>query len=154
MRSAASSLNGIPLIVDVLLLATGYTCVAGARDTTATGGQPSGPSPTCTTPSRDTLAPPAGSANGKPGIHAQARAVLNKACHELSSARTVTYHAQTTFGSVLASGVKIAVAMDTAIQRPDHLANRLQQRSVQSITVYRRMRHFRTHGNQAAFRRA
>jgi len=45
-------------------------------------------------------------------------------CNELSSAKTITYHAEINFDSVLPSYVKLqyAAAMDTAIQRPDHLA--------------------------------
>ena len=59
-----------------------------------------------------------------PVIDAQVRKVLDNVCHELSSARTATYHAEITFDSVLPSGVKLqyAAAMDTAIKRPDRLA--------------------------------
>ena len=64
------------------------------------------------------------SANPARVIDPEVRAVLNRTCHELSSARTVTYHAEINFDSVLRSGVKLqyAGAMDTAIERPDHLA--------------------------------
>jgi len=59
-----------------------------------------------------------------PVIDPQVRAVLNRVCSELSSAKTITYHAEINFDSVLPSGVKIqyAAEMDTAIKRPDHLA--------------------------------
>jgi hypothetical protein len=65
-----------------------------------------------------------GSANAAPIIDPRARDVLNRACRELASARTVTYHSEINFDSVLPSYVKLqyAAAMDTAIERPDHLA--------------------------------
>jgi hypothetical protein len=49
---------------------------------------------------------------------------MKGACSELSSARTITYHAEINFDTVLSSGVKLqyAAAMDTAIQRPNQLA--------------------------------
>jgi hypothetical protein len=67
---------------------------------------------------------PASATNAAPLIDPEAREVLSRACRLLSSARTVTYHAEITFDSVLPSGVKLqyAAAMDTAIKRPDHLA--------------------------------
>jgi hypothetical protein len=62
--------------------------------------------------------------DGPAAIDPQVRAVLSKACTELSSARTLTYHAEINFDSVLSSGVKLqyAAEMDTAIRRPNRLA--------------------------------
>ena len=64
------------------------------------------------------------SSNEVPVIDPEVRAVLTRACRELSSARTVTYHAEINFDSVLSSGVKLqyAAEMDTAIRRPNRLA--------------------------------
>jgi hypothetical protein len=64
------------------------------------------------------------SANAAPIIDPEVRAVLNRACRELSSARTLTYHAEINFDSVLQSSVKLqyAAEMDTAIRRPNRLA--------------------------------
>jgi hypothetical protein len=66
----------------------------------------------------------AASSNEAPIIDPQVRRVLNRACRELSSAKTLTYHAEINFDSVLASGVKLqyAAEMDTAIRRPNRLA--------------------------------
>jgi hypothetical protein len=66
----------------------------------------------------------AASANTAPVIDPRVREVLNGACRQLSSARTLTYHAEINFDSVLRSGVKLQYAgeMDTAIRRPDRLA--------------------------------
>ena len=65
-----------------------------------------------------------GSANEAPVIDPRVREVLNRACRILSSARTVTYHAEVNFDSVLPSYVKLqyAAEMDTAIKRPNELA--------------------------------
>jgi len=59
-----------------------------------------------------------------PLIDPPVRRVMNRVCRELSSARTLAYHAEINFDSVLASGVKLqyAAEMDTAIRRPDRLA--------------------------------
>jgi hypothetical protein len=66
----------------------------------------------------------AAAANAAPVIDPQVRHVLNRACRELSSARTVTYHAEINFDSVLPSGVKLQYAgeMDAAIKRPNRLS--------------------------------
>jgi hypothetical protein len=66
----------------------------------------------------------AASSNEAPVIDPQVRAVLSRACRELSSARTLSYHAEINFDSVLSSGVKLqyAAEMDAAIRRPDRLA--------------------------------
>ncbi|MBV8360675.1 MAG: DUF2092 domain-containing protein [Deltaproteobacteria bacterium] len=66
----------------------------------------------------------AASANAAPVIDPEVREVLNRACRELSSAKTVTYHAEINFDSVLQSSVKLqyAAEMDTAIRRPNRLA--------------------------------
>jgi hypothetical protein len=66
----------------------------------------------------------AASSNEAPIIDPQVRRVLYRACRELSSARTLTYHAEIDFNSVLPSGVKLqyAAEMDTAIRRPNRLA--------------------------------
>lgn len=116
-------MHRITLILYALLLCTAYLSSQARADSTASGGS-SGPSPVAASanaPAKTSSAP--GSAPS-PAIDPQVRTVLDKVCHELSSARTVTYHAEITFDSVLPSGVKIqyAAAMDTAIQRPDHLA--------------------------------
>jgi hypothetical protein len=68
--------------------------------------------------------PPAGAPNAAPMIDVNVRQVLDNTCRELSSAKSMTYHAEITFDSVLPSGVKLqyAATMDTAIKRPDHLA--------------------------------
>jgi hypothetical protein len=66
----------------------------------------------------------AASANADVVIDPQVREVLSRACRELSSARTLTYHAEINFDSVLQSSVKLqyAAEMDTAIRRPNRLA--------------------------------
>jgi hypothetical protein len=66
----------------------------------------------------------AASSNEPPVIDPEVRAVLSKACSELSSASTLTFHAEINFDSVLASGVKLqyAAEMDAAIKRPNRLA--------------------------------
>jgi hypothetical protein len=66
----------------------------------------------------------AASTNAAPVIDPEVRQVLNRACRELSSARTVTYHAEINFDSVLPSHVKLqyAAEMDTAIKRPNRLS--------------------------------
>lgn len=113
----------IVLILNALILC-GYASPQARGDSTATGGPASGPRPAAAVASSAANpVSPAGS-RAAPAIDSQVRTVLNKVCHELSSARTVRYHAEITFDSVLASGVKIqyAAAMDTAIQRPDQLA--------------------------------
>jgi hypothetical protein len=66
----------------------------------------------------------AAAATPAPAIDPQVREVLNRACDELSSARTVSYHAEITFDSVLPSHVKLqyAAELDAAIERPNRLA--------------------------------
>ena len=66
----------------------------------------------------------AASANAAVIIDPQVREVLNRVCRELSSARTLTYHAEINFDSVLRSSVKLqyAAEMDVAIRRPNRLA--------------------------------
>jgi hypothetical protein len=111
------------IIVLAVLFCTGYTVFKACADASAT--EASAPSPNAAN-----AQPPPGNLHAAAGSNAgllidpQVREVLDKVCHELSSARTVTYHAEITFDSVLPSGVKIqyAAAMDTAIQRPDRLA--------------------------------
>jgi hypothetical protein len=115
-----------PLILFTLLLTAGYTCSQAWGDAAEAGGQASvaGPAAPTPQPSPGSVAASVGSQNKAPVIDAQVRKVLDRACRELSSARTITYHAEINFDSVLTSGVKIqyAAAMDTALQRPDHLA--------------------------------
>ena len=62
--------------------------------------------------------------NAAPIIDPRAREVLDSACSELSRARTITYHAEINFDSVLPSHVKLqyAAALDAAIKRPNRLA--------------------------------
>jgi len=109
-----------------LLLATAYICSQAWADATGTGGQASGSSPAASNPqpSPGKAVVPAGSAKAAPVIDPQVREVMKLVCNELSSAKTITYHAEINFDSVLPSYVKLqyAAAMDTAIQRPDHLA--------------------------------
>ena len=66
----------------------------------------------------------AGSANAAPVIDPRVRQVLNYTCSELSRARTITYHAEINFDSVLPSHVKLQYAgeLDAAIKRPNRLA--------------------------------
>jgi hypothetical protein len=66
----------------------------------------------------------AAASNEVPVIDPEVRRVLTRACRELSSARTVTYHAEINFDSVLSSGVKLqyAAELDTAIRTPNRLA--------------------------------
>jgi hypothetical protein len=113
----------IALILNALILC-GYASSQARGDSTPTGGPASGPSPVAASASSPANPASPGGPRAAPAIDSQVRTVLNKVCHQLSSAHTVTYHAEITFDSVLASGVKIqyAAAMDTAIQRPDHLA--------------------------------
>jgi hypothetical protein len=63
-------------------------------------------------------------AGGRLGIDPGVRLALERACTALSSAKTLTYHAEISFDSVLPSHVKLqyAAAMDVAIARPNHLA--------------------------------
>jgi hypothetical protein len=126
MRNGPLSIPTFQLILFVLLLATEYTCSQARGDATGSGGQASGPSAAAASPepSPGNIVSPAASTNAVPVIDAQVRKVLDNVCHELSSAGTLTYHAEITFDSVLPSGVKLqyAAAMDTAIKRPDHLA--------------------------------
>ena len=112
----------IVLILNVLILC-GYAWSPARGDSTAIGGPASDPSPAAASASSPANPASPGGSRAAPAIDPLVRTVVNKVCHELSSARTVTYHAEITFDSVLASGVKIqyAAAMDTAIQRPDHL---------------------------------
>ena len=126
MRIALLSIRTFPPILFALLLATGYTCSQARADATGTGGQASGSSPAAANPqpSPGKAVVPAGSAKAAPLIDPQVREVMKRVCNELSSAKTITYHAEINFDSVLPSYVKLqyAAAMDTAIQRPDHLA--------------------------------
>jgi hypothetical protein len=66
----------------------------------------------------------ASTANAAPIIDPRAREILDRACRALSSARTVTYHAEINFDSVLPSHLKLqyAAEIDTAIKRPNRLA--------------------------------
>jgi hypothetical protein len=66
----------------------------------------------------------ASSASAAPVIDSRVREILSQACDELSSAKTVTYHAEINFDSVLPSYVKLqyAAALDAAIKRPNRLA--------------------------------
>ena len=59
-----------------------------------------------------------------PLIDSRVREVLDNGCRELSRARTVTYHAEITFDSVLPSDVKLqyAAELKAAIRRPNRLA--------------------------------
>jgi hypothetical protein len=49
----------------------------------------------------------AASSNEAPIIDPQVRRILNRACRELTSARTLTYHVEITFDSVLRSSVNL-----------------------------------------------
>ena len=66
------------------------------------------------------------SANAAPVIDPEVGQALDRACRVLSSAKTVTYHAEITFDSVLPSHVKLqyAAELDAAIKRPNRLAIR------------------------------
>jgi hypothetical protein len=66
----------------------------------------------------------AGSAHAPPVIDSRVREVLDRACSEISSARTITYHAEINFDSVLPSQVKLqyAAELDAAIKKPNRLA--------------------------------
>jgi hypothetical protein len=112
----------IVLILNALILCA-YAWSQARGDSTAIGGSASDPSPAAASASSPGNPASPGGSRAAPAIDPLVRTVVNKVCHELSSARTITYHAEITFDSVLASGVKIqyAAAMDTAIQRPDHL---------------------------------
>jgi hypothetical protein len=112
----------IVLFLNALILC-GYAWSQARGDSTAIGGSASDPSPAAASASSPGNPASPGASRAAPAIDPLVRTVVNKVCHELSSARTVTYHAEITFDSVLASGVKIqyAAAMDTVIQRPDHL---------------------------------
>jgi hypothetical protein len=116
---------GTSLLILALLVTTGYTRSVARADAT-NGASASGqtPAPANLRPSPGNLPAAAGSTNVGQVIDPQVRAVLDKVCHELSSARTITYHAEINFDSVLPSGVKLqyAAAMEAAIKRPDHLA--------------------------------
>lgn len=59
-----------------------------------------------------------------PAIEPHVAKVLDRSCRLLSSAKTVTYHAEINFDSVLPSLVKLqyAAAMDVALERPNRLA--------------------------------
>jgi len=107
-----------------LILCTDYASSQARADSTATGAPASGPSPAAASTSTPGRAGSASDLSSAPAIDPQVRTILDKVCHQLSTARTLTYHAEITFDSVLPSGVKIqyAAAMDTAIQRPDRLA--------------------------------
>lgn len=60
----------------------------------------------------------------KAPVNTHALQILNQVCDVLSSAKSLSYHAEINFDSVLPSDVKLqfAAAMDVALQRPDHLA--------------------------------
>jgi hypothetical protein len=57
-------------------------------------------------------------------VSPQALRILNRVCEVLSSAKSLSYHAEINFDSALPSDVKLqfAAAMDVALQRPDRLA--------------------------------
>jgi hypothetical protein len=114
----------IGVILCTLLLSRGYALSQARGDSTASGNPASGPSPATTRPGAPANSGSATGSSEPTAIDPEVRTVLDKVCHELSSARTLTYHAEITFDSVLPSGVKIqyAAAMDTTIRRPDHLA--------------------------------
>lgn len=59
-----------------------------------------------------------------PAIEPRVEEVLNGVCAELSAAKTLSYHAEITFDSVLPSLVKLqySAAMDAALERPNRLA--------------------------------
>ncbi|MBV8773454.1 MAG: DUF2092 domain-containing protein, partial [Deltaproteobacteria bacterium] len=116
-------INRIRLIFFALILCTGYAVSQAQGDATATSGPASGPSPVAASASPSANPASLTGLRAAPAIDSRVREVLNKACAQLSSATTLTYHAEITFDSVLSSGVKIqyAGALDTAIQRPDHL---------------------------------
>ncbi len=59
-----------------------------------------------------------------PGIDPRADQLLNRACDDLASSKTFTFHAEITFDKVLPSNVKLqfAAAADYAVQRPDQFA--------------------------------
>ena len=63
-------------------------------------------------------------ANAAPVIDPLVRQVMDRTCTMISSAKTVTYHAEINFDSVLPSYVKLqyAAALDAAIKRPNRLA--------------------------------
>jgi hypothetical protein len=123
MRTGLLSTHRFLIILFAALVWTASTLSKAYADSSATGASASSPGPAHAQASPGNPAASAGS-GAVPSIDPQVRQVLDKVCHELSSARTLTYHAEITFDSVLPSGVKIqyAAAMDTAIQRPDHLA--------------------------------
>jgi hypothetical protein len=95
-------------------------------DAIATAGAASGPSPAAATSQAapGNAGAPAGSAKAQPSIDPLVREVMKGVCNELASARTMTYHAEINFDTVLPSYVKLqyAAEMDTAIKRPDQLA--------------------------------
>jgi hypothetical protein len=126
MQNRAFSIRRFQLILFLSLLAMGYTCSQARGDATKTGGQASGSSPAAADPqpSPGNAAAPAGSAKVAPVIDQRVREVMRGACNELSSAKTITYHAEINFDTVLPSGVKLqyAAEMDTAIKRPNQLA--------------------------------
>ncbi|MBV8773698.1 MAG: DUF2092 domain-containing protein [Deltaproteobacteria bacterium] len=125
MRNKALSKVIFPLLLFALLLTAGYRCSQAWGDATGTAAGTSGSGGTAATKqsSPGNLTPPADAPSATPAIDAKVRQILDKACRQLSSTKTITYHAEITFDSVLSSGVKIqyAAALDTAIQRPDHL---------------------------------
>jgi hypothetical protein len=112
----------IRLILSVLILGIVYALSPSQGDVRATGEPASGPSPVAASASPSPNPGSPAASRPTPVIDSQVREVLNKACAQLSSATTLTYHAEINFDSVLRSGVKIqyAAAIDTAIQRPDH----------------------------------
>lgn len=123
LRNTSSLIRRFFPVFFPLLLSIGYAWSQARGDSTAISGPASDPSPAAASASSPANPASPGGSRLAPAIDPLVRTVVNKVCHELSSARTVTYHAEITFDSVLASGVKIqyAAAMDTAIERPDHL---------------------------------
>ena len=126
MRNGALSIRRYPLILFLLLLAAGYICSQAWGEAANTGGPASRSSPAAANPrpTPGNAAAPAGSAKVTPVIDQRVREIMKGVFNELSSARTITYHAEINFDTVLSSGVKLqyAAAMDSAIQRPDRLA--------------------------------
>jgi hypothetical protein len=127
VKNRISSISIFPLVLSTLLIATAYSrSDALAQATNAAGQASSAALPAANPPPSPgaAIAPTGGSQPSAPVIDPEVRAVLNGACDLLASSKTVTYHAEITFDSVLPSYVKLqyAGAMDVAVKRPDHLA--------------------------------
>jgi hypothetical protein len=109
----------------VLLVAMGYAYARTNAGTVNSSQQPvTNAAGTSSGTRSGTVAATAGSGSTAPLIDPQVSQVLDRACRELSSASTLTYHAEINFDSVLSSGVKLQYAgeLDTAIKRPNRLA--------------------------------